>query len=398
MEAIRRGAYDYLSKPFKEEELLLRVAKALETRRLRGEVSLLAGEFRRRYGLEHIIGRSAAMREVLERVVRVAPTDATVLITGESRHRQGARGARAPRREPRAASEPFVPVNCAAITETLLETELFGHAKGAFTGASRARRGLFEEADGGTLFIDEIGETTPGFQAKLLRALQEGEIRRVGESTPIQVDVRVDRRDQPGPPARHRREALPRGPLLPAQRGPPARCRRCASAARTSRCSPPTSSGASTRGPARRARSRRDAVARLAAARLAGQRARARERGRAGGGARARGRRSAAADVTFEAHAAAPAPAAGGTLAAAVEEAERRTIEAALLRCGGDLVRGGAGARRLAHHALAQDEAARPRPGPLISLLQRPLQDCNASPGRGLAEPRARCRNWPRFH
>jgi two-component system response regulator HydG len=91
----------------------------------------------------------------------------------------------------RRGDKPFVPVNCAAITETLLESELFGHARGAFTGATRARRGLFEEAHGGTLFIDEIGETSPGFQAKLLRALQDGEIRRVGESTPVQVDVRV---------------------------------------------------------------------------------------------------------------------------------------------------------------------------------------------------------------
>jgi two-component system response regulator HydG len=190
VQAIQRGAYDFLTKPFQEEEVLLRVAKAIEKRRLLGEVKLHAEEFRRRYGLEHVVGRSPAMREVLDRVMRVGPTDATVLVTGESGtgkelvaralHVTSARSAR-----------PFVPINCAAITETLLESELFGHARGAFTGAIRARRGLFEEADGGTLFIDEIGETTPGFQAKLLRALQEGEIRRVGESTPVRVDVRV---------------------------------------------------------------------------------------------------------------------------------------------------------------------------------------------------------------
>ncbi len=190
VEAIRRGAYDFLAKPFKEDELLLRVAKALEKRRLLGEVSLLAGEFRRRYGLEHIVGRSAAMQDLLERVVRVAPTDATVLISGESGTGKEL-VARALHVASRRGARPFVPVNCAAITETLLESELFGHAKGSFTGATRARRGLFEEAHGGTLFIDEIGETSPGFQAKLLRALQEGEIRRVGESTPVQVDVRV---------------------------------------------------------------------------------------------------------------------------------------------------------------------------------------------------------------
>ena len=190
VEAMRRGAYDYVSKPFKEAELLLRVEKALEKRRLLGEMSLLAGEFRDRYGLEHIVGRSQALREVLERVVRVASTDATVLVTGESGTGKEL-VARAIHTGSRRAGRPFVPVNCAAITETLLESELFGHARGAFTGAVRARRGLFEEASGGTLFIDEIGETTPNFQVKLLRSLQEGEIRRVGESVSVKVDVRV---------------------------------------------------------------------------------------------------------------------------------------------------------------------------------------------------------------
>jgi two-component system response regulator HydG len=190
VEAIRRGAYDYLAKPFKEDELLLRVEKALEKHRLLGEVSLLAGEFRARYGLEHVVGRSAAVREVLDRVVRVAPGDATVLITGESGTGKEL-VARALHSASHRSAKPFVPVNCAAITETLLESELFGHAKGAFTGAHRARRGLFEEANGGTLFIDEIGETAPGFQARLLRAIQDGEIRRVGESMPVLVNVRV---------------------------------------------------------------------------------------------------------------------------------------------------------------------------------------------------------------
>ena len=190
VEAIRQGAYDFVTKPFKQDEVLLRVAKALEKRRLLGEVTLYAEEFRKRYGLEHVVGRSPTMREVLERAMRVAPTDATVLITGESGTGKEL-VARALHVASRRSDRPFVPVNCAAITETLLESELFGHARGAFTGATRARRGLFEEAHGGTLFIDEIGETTPGFQAKLLRALQEGEIRRVGESTPVLVDVRV---------------------------------------------------------------------------------------------------------------------------------------------------------------------------------------------------------------
>ncbi|MFL5274005.1 MAG: sigma-54-dependent transcriptional regulator, partial [Anaeromyxobacteraceae bacterium] len=190
VEAIRRGAYDYIAKPFKEGELLLRVAKAVEKRRLLGEVSLLRREFQARYGLEHIVGRSAALRELLDRVVRVAATDATVLISGESGTGKEL-VARALHTGSRRAEKPFVPVNCAAITESLLESELVGHARGAFTGATRARRGLFEEAHGGTLFIDEIGETAAGFQAKLLRALQEGEVRRVGESLPVKVDVRV---------------------------------------------------------------------------------------------------------------------------------------------------------------------------------------------------------------
>jgi two-component system response regulator HydG len=190
VEAIRCGAYDYVAKPFKEDELLLRVGKAVERRRLLHEVSLLAGQLRDRWSQENIVGRSAPLRELLDRVVRVAATDATVLVTGESGTGKEL-VARAIHLGSRRADKPFVPVNCAAITATLLESELFGHAKGAFTGASRARRGLFEEASGGTLFIDEIGETEPGFQAKLLRALQEGEIRRVGESLPVKVDVRV---------------------------------------------------------------------------------------------------------------------------------------------------------------------------------------------------------------
>ena len=190
VEAVRSGAHDFLAKPFKEEELLLRTARALEKRRLVGEVSLLTGEFRRRHGLEHVVGRSRAMREVLDRVERIAHSDATVLITGESGTGKEI-VARAIHVTSRRGDRAFVPVNCAAITETLLESELFGHARGAFTGATRARRGLFEEASGGTLFVDEIGETAPGFQAKLLRALQDGEIRRVGESAPVQVDVRI---------------------------------------------------------------------------------------------------------------------------------------------------------------------------------------------------------------
>ncbi|GAC1605850.1 MAG: sigma-54 dependent transcriptional regulator [Myxococcales bacterium] len=188
--AMQQGAHDYLSKPFKESELIVRVQRALEKRRLLVEVGLFSDEFRERYKLDALVGRSAPMRELLTRLVRVAPMDATVLITGESGTGKELI-ARAIHANSRRSSRPFVPVNCAAITESLLESELFGHVKGAFTGAVKARQGLFEEAAGGTFFFDEIGETTPALQAKLLRVIQEHEIRRVGDNESIPVDVRV---------------------------------------------------------------------------------------------------------------------------------------------------------------------------------------------------------------
>ncbi len=190
VEAMRHGAADSVTKPFKQEELLIRLSRALERRQLLREVGLWAGEFRERFGTQAIIGRSNAVRDLLAKVARVAAGDATVLVTGESGTGKELVARAVHAASPR-AQKPFVAVNCAAITDTLLESELFGHAKGAFTGAIKARRGLFEEADGGTLFIDEVGETSPSFQAKLLRALQEGEIRRVGESESVQIDVRV---------------------------------------------------------------------------------------------------------------------------------------------------------------------------------------------------------------
>jgi two-component system response regulator HydG len=190
VEAMRRGAYDYITKPFKEGELLIRVQKALERSRLMTQVNLFAEEFNTRHGLSSLVGRSQAMRELTSRIARVAPSDATVLIQGESGTGKEL-VARALHTLSRRARAPFVPVNCAAITETLLESELFGHAKGSFTGAVKARRGLFEEADGGTLFIDEVTETPLAFQTKLLRVLQEGEVRRVGENIAIKVNVRT---------------------------------------------------------------------------------------------------------------------------------------------------------------------------------------------------------------
>ncbi|NCQ60133.1 MAG: sigma-54-dependent Fis family transcriptional regulator [Myxococcales bacterium] len=190
VEAMRVGAYDYIQKPFTEDALLMKVQKAVEKRRLVGEVHAMAAEFRERYHFENIIGRSEAVREVLGRIMRIAPTDATVLITGESGTGKEL-VAKAVHANSSRSDKPFITINCAAITETLLESELFGHVRGAFTGAVSARKGLFEEANGGTFFFDEIAETPPSLQAKLLRAIQEGEIRRLGDNKSIHVDVRL---------------------------------------------------------------------------------------------------------------------------------------------------------------------------------------------------------------
>ncbi len=188
--AMKAGAVDYVTKPFGIEELLLKVARAAERRHLLTQVRLMSGRFREQNDTGQIIGRSAVMRELMSRIVRVAQTDATVLITGESGTGKEL-VARALHAHSRRSEQPFVPVNCAAIPDMLLESELFGHAKGAYTGAVRARRGLLEQASGGTFFFDEIGETSLAFQAKLLRALQEGEIRRVGENGSVAVDLRI---------------------------------------------------------------------------------------------------------------------------------------------------------------------------------------------------------------
>ncbi len=334
VDAIRRGAYDFLAKPFKESEVLLRVSKALEKRRLLGAVSLFAEEFRKRYGLEHVVGRSPAMREVLDRVLRVGPTDATVLVTGESGTGKEL-VARALHVTSRRGDKPFVPVNCAAITETLLESELFGHARGAFTGATRARRGMFEEAHGGTLFIDEIGETAPGFQAKLLRALQDGEIRRVGESSPIQVDVRViaaTNQDLRRAIAekRFREDLFYRLNVVPI-RIPPLRERRedvpLLAAHFLQRFNQRTGSDKILTP---------EAVERLLEHDWPGN-VRELENMIEQAAALSAGREIRAADVQPERRGAAPRVEAGVTLAQAVEDTERRTIAATIARCGNDL-------------------------------------------------------------
>jgi len=190
IEAMQRGAYDYLAKPFPPSEALLAIRKAHERERLRRANALLQREVARAVGERPIVAASPAMIEVLEVLERAAEFKATVLLTGESGTGKEVL-ARAIHAQSGRRGEPFVAVNCGAIPENLLESELFGHAKGAFTGADRARRGLFQEASGGTLFLDEIGELPLALQVKLLRVLQEEEVHPVGESKPRAVDVRV---------------------------------------------------------------------------------------------------------------------------------------------------------------------------------------------------------------
>jgi DNA-binding NtrC family response regulator len=190
VEAIRRGAFDYVSKPYDVDAVQLTAARALEQRRLAEENRALRRQLRDKYRLENAVGRSEAMLHVFKTAARVASSDATVLILGESGTGKELVARALHQASPR-ASGPFVPVDCGAIAEGVLESELFGHARGAFTGAQSARRGLFEEASGGTLFLDEIGDVGPGLQARLLRALQEGTIRRVGTNEAIPVDARV---------------------------------------------------------------------------------------------------------------------------------------------------------------------------------------------------------------
>jgi two-component system, NtrC family, response regulator AtoC len=190
VEAVRSGAFDYLTKPIATQKLLLTVDRAIERRALRSEVSNLRREVGERYAEEGLVAASAVMRRVLEMVNIVSAADSAILIQGESGtgkelvaraiHFRGAR-----------AGRPFIAINCAALPEALLESELFGYAKGAFTGAATDRKGLFEEADGGTLLLDEIGDIPLLLQGKLLRVLQEGEIRRVGSASMRRVDVRI---------------------------------------------------------------------------------------------------------------------------------------------------------------------------------------------------------------
>ena len=190
IEAIREGAFDYVSKPFKLEEIKLTVRRALEQRRLLQENKFYRQELLSKYQFKNVIGRAPQMFQVYKTIAKVADSKSTVLLYGE-------RGtgkellARSIHYNSQRNHRPFIPVDCASLVETLMESELFGHVRGAFTGAHSAKKGLFEEADGGTVFLDEVGTLNLSMQTKLLRFLQEHEIKRVGGTESIKVDVRV---------------------------------------------------------------------------------------------------------------------------------------------------------------------------------------------------------------
>ncbi|MBS1962058.1 MAG: sigma-54-dependent Fis family transcriptional regulator [Bdellovibrionales bacterium] len=233
IEAMKRGAFHYVVKPFKLAEMAVNVDRAVEHRKLLRDNTALRQEVKRSWGMAGVLGKSPGMRAVFDLVARVSQATANVLITGESGTGKEMVARAIHETGPR-ARKPFVAINCTAIPESLLESELFGHAKGSFTGAINRKRGLFEEAEGGTLFLDEIGDMNVALQAKLLRVIQERKVRAVGENVARDVDVRIiaathkdlkaaikDERFRedlfyrlsvipiPIPPLRHRKEDIP---------------------------------------------------------------------------------------------------------------------------------------------------------------------------------------------
>ena len=190
IEAVREGAFDYISKPFKMDEMTFTLRRALEQRRLLQENRFYRRELLTKYQFKNVIGQTPAMVQVYKTIAKIADTKSTVLLYGESGTGKELVARSIHYNSPR-NQRPFIPVDCASLVETLLETELFGHVRGAFTGAVSAKKGLFEEADGGTLFLDELANITLSMQTKLLRFLQEHEIKRVGGTESLKVDVRI---------------------------------------------------------------------------------------------------------------------------------------------------------------------------------------------------------------
>jgi DNA-binding NtrC family response regulator len=190
VDALKLGAADYITKPFRDSELLVTIDKALEAGRLKSELKHLRRAFAESFNFDNIIGNSTAVKDLLDVVKQVAPQDINVLIQGESGTGKELFAKALHNNSPR-ANNKFVAINCSAMPDLLLESELFGHVRGAFTSATANKKGLFEEADGGTIFLDEVGDTSPALQAKLLRVLQEEEIRPVGSNQTIKINARV---------------------------------------------------------------------------------------------------------------------------------------------------------------------------------------------------------------
>ena len=190
VDAMKKGAFDYLEKPFKVEDLRLCIQRALSYNEAISENVYLRKQLKKKYQFNQLIGNSPQMQDVFKMIERVADTDSTILILGESGTGKEL-VAKALHFNSRRQFAPFIPINCSALPENLLESELFGHCKGAFTGAINDKKGLFQEADGGTIFLDEIGNMPPVLQSRLLRVLQDKEVRRVGDNVPVTVNVRV---------------------------------------------------------------------------------------------------------------------------------------------------------------------------------------------------------------